>query len=86
MYRTYLEATLPSIMGKNGCKKEKRNDKRKRRAEIHVVKLKAMNIVNNLWPQDLMIDSKKLNEALFDLSSWSEEEYKFYLFYYYWVR
>ena len=50
MCGTYLEATLPSITGKDGCEGEKRNDERKRRAEMHVVKLKAMNVMVNLWP------------------------------------
>ena len=48
--RTYLEATLPSIMGKDGYKGEERNNKLKRRTEIHVIKLKTMNIIANLWP------------------------------------
>ena len=50
MYRTYLEATLISITGKDRYKGEKRNDKRKRYVEMCVVKLKAMNVIANLWP------------------------------------
>ena len=48
MCRTYLEVTLPSITGKDGCKGEKINDKRKRYAEMHVKKSKAMNVIANL--------------------------------------
>ena len=40
--------TLPRITSKNGWKREKRNDKRKRRVEMHVTKLKAMNVIDNL--------------------------------------
>ena len=39
---------LPSIIGKNGYKGEKRNDERERYIEIYVVKLKDMNIMVNL--------------------------------------
>ena len=42
-----VQITLPSIMGKDRCKGEKRNDERKRHAEIHVEKSKVMNIVAN---------------------------------------
>ena len=40
--------TLPSIMGKDRYKREKRNDERKRCPEMHVMKLKVMNVMANL--------------------------------------
>ena len=50
---TYLEAILPRTTGKNRYKGEKRNNERnnesKRRAEMHVMKLRVMNIMANLW-------------------------------------
>ena len=41
--------TLPSITGKDGCKGEKRDDERKRCAEMYVVQLKEMIFMVNLW-------------------------------------
>ena len=49
MCGTYFEATLPSITGKDRCKRETRNGKRKRCAEMHVMKVKVMNVIANLW-------------------------------------
>ena len=40
---------MPSITDKDRYKGDKRNDKRKRRAEIYVMKLKVMNVIANLW-------------------------------------
>ena len=45
---TYLEAMLPSITGKDECKREKRNNKRKRYTEMHIINLKAVNVIDNL--------------------------------------
>ena len=67
MYGTYLEVTLLSIVGKDRCKGEKRSNKRKRHAETHVMKIKVINVIANIWSQYLAIDLNKLNEVLFDL-------------------
>ena len=45
-----LESFAMIESGKDGHKGEKRNDERKRRAEMRVAKLKAMNVMVNLWP------------------------------------
>ena len=41
--------TLPSITGKDGCKGEKRDDERKRCAEMYVVQELANMICGQYW-------------------------------------
>ena len=43
-----LEGNPANIIGKDRCKGEKRNDKRKRCVEMYVMKVKVMNIIANL--------------------------------------
>ena len=44
-----MQITLPSIMDKDKCESEKKNNKRERHAKIYVTKLKDMNAMVNLW-------------------------------------